>query len=349
VHECPNLTARLEKWRARGSLQYLAHHLGVTLKQVTRYWDNGWIAGGYLTPRGHRRVRYTEDTVRHVRLLAKLSTETNKTIRYRMRPIFHRGAEVDMAGCTNRRALYERLCRNGLSADEAQRVVDGVADRVADQVQVPEVERCQLSTVRAWMAALERISAEELAQYDKLFGMIPVEVLVEARDPAEFRAAARQAWEEIAECLAYTATLAKLARERVRPLLVGPMDLAEFQEAFERAHEEAYHPDVHEPAKLSMLFAQAEAGLSNEARPEFQRKVCERWGLNETVLKTAVLTLRQRVEKPTVTALAAVLGVSRRRLYHAFGAKAIREELRVLWNARSERTPNIQHRTSNIQ
>jgi hypothetical protein len=80
-------SVKLAAWRAEGSLQYLAHELGVTQRHVVRYWDRGWIPGAYRKKRGgHRRVKYTDSTVAQVAQRVAVVKERNQERRYGRRP-----------------------------------------------------------------------------------------------------------------------------------------------------------------------------------------------------------------------------------------------------------------------
>src|SRR6266446_10396966 len=100
------LSPKSERWRRLGLLSYLAGELSVTVKQVSRYWDRGWIPNSYRTLGGARRVRYNDDTVEQVRRTVKAAKQTNIQIRYRIPEICYKGTTVPVKGCNSMDDLY---------------------------------------------------------------------------------------------------------------------------------------------------------------------------------------------------------------------------------------------------
>jgi hypothetical protein len=112
----------MERWRQRGSLQFLAFSLGKTAKQVARYWDQGWIPGSYATARGHRRIRYEADSVDRVRRILRSRKQKNILIRYYWKQVDYFGMIIPLDGCNTVDHVFQRLCQAGLSEEEARYV-----------------------------------------------------------------------------------------------------------------------------------------------------------------------------------------------------------------------------------
>ena len=116
------LSANLKKSRERGDLRYLAHEMQVTTKQVGRYWDKGWIEGSYSTPKGHRRIRYTDDTVERIKQIVKGAKATNIEIRYNTPEHTYEGTTIPLKGCNNMQDVERRARKARLSKQQAKHV-----------------------------------------------------------------------------------------------------------------------------------------------------------------------------------------------------------------------------------
>lgn len=179
--------AALRKWRDQGSLRYLACELGVTPKQVTRYWDNGWIDCSYRTPKGHRRIRYADSTVEKVALMVRWAKEMNVRTRYHLTQIDYCGTIIPVKGCNSVHDLYRRARKAGLSERAARNVA------YTPDIHAPPSEQI------AWdsLLALNDTYGEEVLETMRVFSPFPLHFLLQASDSEDFRARAKRAWQKI--------------------------------------------------------------------------------------------------------------------------------------------------------
>ena len=302
--------AALRKWRDQGSLRYLARKLGVTPKQVTRYWDNGWIDGSYRTPKGHRRIRYADSTVENVALMVRQRKEWNVRIRYHLPQIDYRGTIITVKGCNSVHDLYRRARKAGLSKREAR-----------DVAYNPDIDAPPSPEQIAWdsLLALNRTYGEEVLETMRAFSPFPLHFLLQASDSEDFRARRKKAWQKLDSFFE--------SREELRPLssndqkakdilqkLLSHRDLASFISAWRKETELQYrvfetNAEIHKRAKEQA-----------EKDPDALR------------LPTAASTLKRKQQAPSARALAEELGMSRPALYRVFGSDAIQEALNSLRN-----------------
>ena len=180
----------LEKWQAQGSLRCLAHHLRVTHKQVTRYWDNGWIEGRYRTAKGHRRIRYTDQTVEHAAFVRQREKEGNIRVRYSKGEIDYLGTVIPLDGCNTMDDLFRRARRAGLNEQHARNVAYPLT--LTDP---PSHEDF------AWDALLAArgILQEDWAMSVRRFTELPIGYLCDAANAEQFRARAKKVLQGIEE------------------------------------------------------------------------------------------------------------------------------------------------------
>jgi hypothetical protein len=302
-----DLTAQLDRWRERGSLRYLAHHLGVTSKQVTRYFDNRWIPGWYRTPKGHRRICYRDDTVARVRLNVRAAKETNINIRYYISAIPYRGIVIPTKGCHSMNDLYRKARRSGLTKCEASEVANK--------------PRPLLRSSEIWWDALHAIhgtSPAEAAEMVSYLDCIPLASLLAMKQAEHFRRQARSAWRAIvsrlrgrSSSMLHPLSLSDKERQVVRKLLSQP-DRRSFLSEWSKVTE----------VENRIIETDARACIALKNRAEEQPARMR--------LETAVLRLKHFQRKPTVAELAKLLGKSRCALYREFGARELQEALNLV-------------------
>ncbi|HEY3899948.1 MAG TPA: hypothetical protein VGM54_15175 [Chthoniobacter sp.] len=293
---------KLAAWRRAGSLRYLAHELGISPKQVARYWDQGWIPGAEPRRKGgrHRRVRYTEDTVARVAERVAAVKETNLAIRYRLEAITHQGRRISVAGCTSRESLRARLRAAGLSREEAARLASKRRYRQQGGV------LWQARLPAAGLLGLRGLTPAAVAEDERLLTLLPLEHLLAAPTAKEFRLRAREAYRELcATGIARAACLERL----IRPILFQP-NLKAFARAYNRAAESFPHWEYlaqsprHQAAAVRLLQAPHEA-----------------------ILLTVLAEIREAQERPSVAAIARRLGASRKKVYRIYGKEKLRAML----------------------
>ena len=311
--------AALRKWRDQGSLRYLARKLGVTTKQVTRYWDNGWIDGFYRTPKGHRRIRYADSTVENVALRVRWTKEWNVRIRYHLTQIDYRGTIIPVKGCNSMHDLYERARKAGLSEPAARNVA-----------YTPDIQAPLTTEQIAWYTqlALKRTYEEEVLERMRMFSVFPLHFLLQAStlhfllqasNSEDFRARAKRIRQKIRSLYE--------SREELRPLssseqkakdlsqkLLSQPDLGSFKAAWKVAFELQHRP------------------LKTNAKT--YKRVREQAGKDPRalLLAAAAPTLKRKQQNPSARALAEELGMSRPALYRVFGSHEIQEALNSLCN-----------------
>jgi len=173
------------KWRAKGSLRFLAHELGVTQKQAARYWDMGWVPGRYRTSKRHRRIRYTDETVAHTRKVVDYAKATNRYVRYHLKHIDYSGIPIPAEDCTSMGALYQRAMECGLDEEQA-----------AHLAYSPHPEE-PLSSEDLWFELLHTYTKVLLQDaYAKQLPLASetIQALIETPDDLAFRRVAREAW-----------------------------------------------------------------------------------------------------------------------------------------------------------
>ena len=303
--------AKLQKWRDQGSLRYLAHMLGVTHKQVTRYWDNGWIDGRYRTAKGHRRIRYTEQTVERAAFVRQWKREGNIRVRYSMGEIDYLGTVISLDGCNTMDDLSRRARRAGLNEQHARNVAYPLT--LTDP---PSLEDF------AWDALLAArgILQEDWAKSVRRFTELPLGYLCDAANTEQFRARAEKVLQGIEENYQSSEEWRVLhgkprnperekTVEMLRVLLSQP-DFPSFLAHWEKETELHHRHEEDDGAAYANLL---------RLTPEEAKAM---------KLDVAAIRLKQQQQSPSVTALARLLGISRPALYRAYGTKAIQGALK---------------------
>jgi len=282
-----------------GLLKYLASELGVSVKQVTRYWDRNLIPNRYRTPGGARRIRYKHGTVEQVRRMVDAAKETNIQIRYRLAEIRYKGLTVSVKGCNSMDDLYRRARKVGLSKREA-----------ADLAYRPRLKKPSPSSDEvAWqvMWALQGTSHEEVVKSMRELDCIPLLLLMAAKSDEDFQLRAKRALENIESSL--TNPEQQKAKIIAKELL-SERDLRTFVQRWNEATE----------------LEQTEARVFYQAK---EQAVNDRDRLN---LQVAVLRLKHQQSAPSSLALANSLNMSRPGLYRTFGVRAIQNALMAIRN-----------------
>jgi hypothetical protein len=352
-----DLRRQLLEWRDRGSLRYLANELGVSVKQVTRYWDNDWIEERYRTAKGHRRIRYTGSTVERVQLAVRFAKETNKTIRYYTSTIDYRGRIISAVECNTRADLYReaRKPKYGLSEQDAYNVAyRPLLSPVASAEEIAwEMLRRQTG-----------VSQAEVDEQQRTLSTLPLETLRTARSPSEFRSKARRAWRAIlsefraeGRCHSFSTWLRTMRINKpfqvLRELLSVP-DCRSFVLAFHRATEldhrimslaekasrpktsslSAQDPQTASPLDLLLMKEEAQQDTDEDTSqaPYHAFTDFAENNPNGARLHIAALQLKHQQQRPSAAALARALRLSRPALYRTFGTKLIRQTLRGVQN-----------------
>ena len=320
--------SKLQKWRNQGSLRYLAHHLRVTEKQVTRYWDNGLIPDCYRTRKGHRRIRYTDDTVSDVRMLVRAAKETNVAIRYHIPQINYCGTIIPVKGCNSMNDLYRRARRCGLNERDARNAAYRPRSKPSPQ-----------SRDISWdvLHAIKGTSFEECCENMRKFDLLNLSRLVKAQNPRDFRKIARQEWRELVKYfkLRDEGVLSvppqikaqnMKQRKELRCLLMK-RDFQSFRSAYIEATE----------LQSRILEIDAKTYDATIKRAQEQPEIMQ--------LKIAAVRLKHLDRPRSAEELAKQLGMSSRpAMYRAYGARAIQDALRLVRNdptaIREERNQN---------
>ena len=340
----------LKKWREQGSLRYLTHHLRVTIKgtpkavtfkQVTRYWDKGWIEGAYPTPKGHRRIRYTDDTVERVAAMVRGAKATNIAIRYHTTEIDYGGTRIPVEGCTTMSDVYRRAREAGLNEQDAQNAAYAPICRG-----VPSMT----DIVWEYLHALEGTSEKEVAERMNLLSEVPASYLYQARDAEEFRARSRASRERFLSMLEARAgwdgfprssAEGEARRQKIRDLLLPLFDhqdresfLAAYNLATELDRRVLVMDEVLERIMKTKEIAEMDENEKREYRAQTYRKLQANAAAKpETLLLgIAVLFLKRSEQAPSAAALALALGVSRRALYRTYGKTGIKAALNLVRN-----------------
>jgi len=303
---------QLQRWRERGSLQYLAHQLGVRALQIARYWDDGWIPRCYRTPKGHRRIRYEADTIERVQARRAAAKATNLAIRYDLDAVTWRGRRISLEGCHSMHDLYRRARRAGLSEPDAR----ALAYRPRARPRPPAADLYSEVLQR-----LKNTAREELNEITGLYASLPLDSLLEPSSPGEFRDRASNAWQEIAAELR--------AEDRWDRAHGSPPEWAARRDKKRRVlHDLLQHPDRDSFAAAWLKATELGTRIFDDDDAYF-RKAREHVDKDPEAmrLQVAVLALKQSQERLSAAALAQVLGISRRALYRTFGAPAIRAAL----------------------
>jgi len=305
------LSEKSQRWRRLGLLKYLASELGRTVKQVTRYWDSGLIPmpNRYRTPGGARRVRYTDDTVEHVRRAVKMAKETNIEIRYRIGSVSemtYKGTTVPVQGCNSMDDLYRRARQAGLSKKDADNFA--YRSRIGD----PEPSPDQIASQTFWVlkCTSEEEVADSMRDLSEKLSCIPLESLIEETDPAEFRARASDVWRNI--CSRQTSGLPDLKTMALLRDLLSQQD----RHSFVRKYFE-----ITELENRIMEIDDATFDKTHERAAQAP---------DQLQLEVAALKLRQQGRSPSGSAMAEMLKVSRGTLYRRFGGKAIQDALSII-------------------
>jgi hypothetical protein len=342
----------LKKWREQGSLRYLTHHLRVTIKgtakavtfkQVTRYWDKGWIDGAYPTPKGHRRIRYTDDTVERVAAMVRGAKATNIAIRYRTPTgeINYCGTIIPVKGCTKMEDVYKRARKAGLNKRDA-----------TNAAYAPIVRRAPSMTDIVWeyLHALEGTSEKEVAERMNLLSEVPASYLYQARDAEEFRARSRASRERFLSRLEARAgwdgfprssAEGEARRQKIRDLLLPLFDhqdresfLAAYNLATELDRRVLVMDEVLERIMKTKEIAEMDESEKSEYRAQTYRKLQANAAAKPEalLLEIAAVSLKRSEQAPSAAALALALGVSRRALYRTYGKTGIKAALNLVRN-----------------
>jgi len=305
-----DLEKTLAKWRTSGSLRFLAHELDVTTKQVTRWWDLIRIPGSYRTPKGQRRIRYDEQTIKTVRERVDASKATNIAIRYRLRSINCSGKVIGTEDCRTMQDLYRRALQCGLNRQEA----GNLAFR-------PRLPKPPLAGDDLWFdlhQTITRTLVEDVLSQD-----LPLDIetwleLKATSDDASFRSAAKQAWMRFLRNNSQTDdSFDDFASRKPRRFR-----LKEYKEL------------MHSPTRAS-FFTKLDALQEVESRVlklpaktsgRFRRLVEEE--PKKAAIMNAALKL-ELLEKPITRGnLADLLEISRPALYRTYGAQLIKDAIR---------------------
>jgi hypothetical protein len=293
------LSDKLQRWRRLGLLKYLAVELGVTHKQVTRYWDRDWIPNSYRTPGGTRRVRYTEDTVEQLRRTVDAAKQTNREIRYRINEIMYCGTEIDVKGCNSMADLFKRAKAAGLTERDARIV----AYR-------PRLETTVSPDDLAWdsLRAKECTSEQEAAESTRLLDLLPLPTLMAAASAPDFRKEAKTAW------------------SRIQPDLKGeaPDRVELLRHVLSQPNRRSFFEECNKAMELDNR-------IMNRTDEELRRAT--KWASddpNQVRLNLAALRIRRSQQRPSASALAKSLGLSRPALYRVFGKETIQDVLKAI-------------------
>jgi len=289
--------------------------LGVTTKQVARYWDNGWIEGRYRTQNGHRRIDYTDDTVEQVRFKVGVAKETNLQIRYHLTKVEFGGRVVSLDGCNNMQDVYTRLRGAGLGESEARQ--HAFSARIASVDSRDDADLETLYTTKG-------TSVTEIAETRWRLRDLPLFDLLQAADDADFRNRARIALDDIITTMKAREEWDTLpSEERISKRqnslatfkkLLSKRSLASFLAAWKNA------PELHHRFTTDDATTYAElAGHSDERHAEIQ-------------LKAAATKLKHMESTTRAVDLARLFGISRQKLYRRFTAEQIQEALKAARN-----------------
>jgi DNA-binding transcriptional MerR regulator len=297
----------LQEMRDRGSLRYLAFHLRVTTKQVTRYWDAGWIPGSSRTPNGHRRIRYTDDTVEQVAFLLK-----------------HRKKEPAI----------------GLLRDLIWAIKGTSQKEVTDWERTFGDDRLD-DLIYEHVAPPPGLDSYSLPRDGKDFRVRAHAALEEILSEIN----ARAGWDGFSRSSPEGESLREKRREYFRALLLQP-DVESFELAWKKATElsrRLMHFD--EPTVVakqagkndgedrSFFDEPDDAEATNREGTSFERAMANvKTQPRAARLQIAALSLKHRDMPTTAAALARELGISRRALYHTYGKEAIQDALKMVRN-----------------
>jgi hypothetical protein len=299
----------LTKWRASGSLQFLAHELNVTTKQVTRWWDLIGIPGSHRTPKGQRRIRYDEQTIKTVCERVDASKTTNIEIRYRLPSINYKGKVIRTEDCRTMQDLYRCALKSGLSIQAAK----NLAFR-------PRLPKPPLAGVDLWFdlhQTITRTLVEDVLSQELPLSIDTWRELKATSDDASFRSAAKQAWMQFLRNNSQTDDsfdeFASRSPRRFR--------LKEYKEL------------MHSPTRAS-FFTKLDALQEVESRVlklpaktsgKFRRLVATK--PKKAVIMNAALKLELQEKPITRGNLADLLEISRPALYRIYGAQLIKDSL----------------------
>lgn len=297
----------LQKWRDQGSLRYLASVLHVsnkrgrrcvTTKQIGRYCDAGWIPGSYRTPKGHRRIRYTDETAEQVACLLKSRREE--------RPI-----EL------LRDLIWAIKGTSQKEVTDWKRTFDD--ERIANLVY-----ECRAPTPQDVTPLLvpDCIYQE---RDGKDFRVMAQAVLDEIL--AEIDAGA--GWDGFPRSSPEGEALREKKRKYYRALLLQP-DLESFKSAWDEATELTHRLmefDAPGDDKDREDDDENREGSGYALAMELVKTQPQ-----ATRLQIAALSLKHRDMPTTAAALARELGISRRALYRTYGKKAIQAALKMVRN-----------------
>ena len=334
------LSANLKKWRERGDLRYLAHYLKkvikpkgrytakpkgrytakqeerYTVKQVQRFFDKDWIPGSYRTPKGHRRIRYTDDTVERVEERVKREKLTNIKIRYHTPEHTYKGTTIPLKGCNKIEDVEKRARKAGLNRQDAK--------NAAYQLRAPGVASCDLNLVWDYLLVLKGTSQKEVTEKMSILSRVDASYLYEARDAEEFRARSLDAWQRFLFQLEKSAGWDGFPRAS--------------QEGQTRRQElrDYLYPFFHQPDRDAFLALYNKESEIDSRILDFERpplREVEAMALKEPKIiriQMAALSLKQNEQKTTAVNLARSLGISRAALYRTYKAQEIDAALKLV-------------------
>jgi hypothetical protein len=304
-----DLKKTLTKWRASGSLRFLAHEMNVTTKQVSRWWDLIGIPGSYRTPKGQRRIRYDEQTIKTVCERVDASKATNIEIRYRLPAINCRGKVIPTEDCRTMQDLYRRALQCGLNRQEA----GNLAFR-------PRLSKPPLAGDDLWFDlhhTITRTLVKDVQSQEFPLSIDTWRELKATRGDASFRTAAKQAWMRFLRSSSQTdESFDEFASRNPRRFR-----LKEYKEL------------MHSPTRANFfteLDALQEAEgrvlkLPAETSAKFRRLVAEE--PKKAAIMNAALKLELEGKPITRRNLADLLEISRAALYRIYGAQLIKDSL----------------------
>ena len=311
----------LAKWREAGSLRYLAHELGVTPKQVSRWWDSIGIPGSFKTRKGHRRIRYDELTIGRVRKLVRLAKSTNIEIRYRMPSIHWRGKVIPTKDCRTMQDLHRRALEYGLS--------DSDAEYLAFRPRIPDPPKGGDDLWFDLHHTFHGTLVDNILSHPIPLTIAAWKTLRAAPNDVAYRLVAKQHWEKYLSDNSHTEDSFD-AFAKSRP---PEFRLREFKAL------------MHAPTKSafsSMLDALQEAERRVFQRPEEEGQAAEKKRRRlvnasdilrqlveedpkEAAIRNAALKLGLQEEPITPKKLANMLGLSRPTFYRIYGTQRIRK------------------------
>lgn len=218
----------------------------------------------------------------------------------------YKGTTVPVKGCNSMNDLYRRARRAGLSKKDAGDFA--YRPRIGD----PEPTQDQIASQTLWV--LKGTSEEEVADsmrdFSEKLSCIPFVTLMGEKDPAEFRARAREVWGNI--CSHQNDAAADLKTMALIRDLLNQQDRHLFAKRFS------------EVTELENRIMEIDDATFDKTRGKAAEEP------NQLRLEVAALKLRHHERSPSASALAQMLNLSRGALYRRFGKKAIQEALSLI-------------------